>query len=199
MILRGCFFFFFNFPLFLPFPDILIGGSQKGGFQRVVLADVLWTPTGTRVQKKERQYQKSEQGYKKRNNGTKNWNKGTFAKTALLQNRPVSWTEKVPQRTLAIKIAELSGELSGLICLKLGSALELFRKFFGTVHAILWLWGSFLVRDFCFLLIMFHGFLATEPDVLWCIGGPQSIVDPVGSFCKMAAAPRASVRLHMRH
>ena len=38
--------------------------------------------------------------------------------------------------------AELSGELSAAICLKtlvlLGSALELFRKFFGTVRAIFW-------------------------------------------------------------
>ena len=46
--------------------------------------------------------------------------------------------------------AELSGELSGAICLKtfvlMGSdqyPLELFRKFFGTVRAILWLWGFF--------------------------------------------------------
>ena len=42
--------------------------------------------------------------------------------------------------------AELSGELSGEIYLKalvfLGSALELFRKFFGAVRAIVWLWGS---------------------------------------------------------
>ena len=39
--------------------------------------------------------------------------------------------------------AELSGELSGAICLKalhlLGSALELFRKFFGAVRPIFWL------------------------------------------------------------
>ena len=38
------------------------------------------------------------------------------------------------------EVAELSGELSGVICLKtlvlLGSAVELFRKFFGTVRAI---------------------------------------------------------------
>ena len=45
--------------------------------------------------------------------------------------------------------AELSGELFGVICLKTlifywGSALELFRKFFGTFRAIFWLWGSFL-------------------------------------------------------
>ena len=43
--------------------------------------------------------------------------------------------------------AELSGELSGTICLKtlvlLGSALELFRNLFGAVRAIFWLWGSF--------------------------------------------------------
>ena len=42
--------------------------------------------------------------------------------------------------------AELSGELSGVICLKtlllLGSALESFRIFFGAVRAIFWLWGS---------------------------------------------------------
>ena len=44
--------------------------------------------------------------------------------------------------------AELSGECSGAICLKtlvlMGSALKLFRKFFGAVRAILWLWGSLL-------------------------------------------------------
>ena len=47
--------------------------------------------------------------------------------------------------------AKLSGELSGAICLKtlvlLGSALELFRKFFGAVRAIFWLWGSFLAPE----------------------------------------------------
>ena len=47
--------------------------------------------------------------------------------------------------------AELSGELSGAICLKtlvlLGSALELFRYFFGTVCLIFWLWGSFSALD----------------------------------------------------
>ena len=46
--------------------------------------------------------------------------------------------------------AELWGELSGAICLKtlvlLGSALELFIKFFGTVRAIFGVWGSFLLR-----------------------------------------------------
>ena len=43
--------------------------------------------------------------------------------------------------------AELSSELSSAICLKslvlLGSALELFRTFSGTVRAILGVWGSF--------------------------------------------------------
>ena len=47
--------------------------------------------------------------------------------------------------------AELSGELSDAICLKtpvlLGSALELFRRFFGAVRAVLWLWGSFLALE----------------------------------------------------
>ena len=62
-------------------------------------------------------------------------------------------TEKVPQRTFCDKdfAAELSGELSGAICLSkpclLGSAVKLFRKFFGAVRAILWLWGSFLALE----------------------------------------------------
>ena len=51
--------------------------------------------------------------------------------------------------------AELSGELSGAICLSkplfhwvmTSSPPELFRKFFGTVRAFLWLWGSFLALD----------------------------------------------------
>ena len=47
--------------------------------------------------------------------------------------------------------AELSGELSGAICLKplvlLGNALELLRKFFGVVRVIFWLCGSFLVPE----------------------------------------------------
>ena len=47
--------------------------------------------------------------------------------------------------------AELSGELSGAICLEalvlLGSALELFRKFFGTLRAIFLVLGSFLAPD----------------------------------------------------
>ena len=56
-----------------------------------------------------------------------------------------SGTEKVPQRTFAPKILPNFRELSGAICLKtlvlLGRALELFRKFFGTVPALFWLLG----------------------------------------------------------
>ena len=41
--------------------------------------------------------------------------------------------------------------ISGAVCLKtlvlLGSALELFRNFFGTVRAISWVWGSFLAPE----------------------------------------------------
>ena len=47
--------------------------------------------------------------------------------------------------------AELSGELSGAICIKtlvsLGGALEWFRKFFGALRAIFWFWGSFLAAE----------------------------------------------------
>ena len=54
----------------------------------------------------------------------------------------------VPQRTF---VTELWGEFSGTICLPtlvlLGSALELFRKFFGAVRAIFWLWGSCLAPE----------------------------------------------------
>ena len=64
----------------------------------------------------------------------------------------ISGTEKVSPKIFCDKdLAELSGELSGGICLKtlvlLGSALELFSKFFGAVRAIFWLWGSFLAPD----------------------------------------------------
>ena len=52
-----------------------------------------------------------------------------------------------PKNLCGKDFAELSGELSGAICLKtlvlLGSALELFRKFFGAVRAIFWLWVLF--------------------------------------------------------
>ena len=76
-----------------------------------------------------------------------------FARVCLRLGTHFSGTEKVPQRTFATKIfAELSGELSGAIGLKtlvsLGSALELFRKFFGTVRAIFGVWGSFLAPEF---------------------------------------------------
>ena len=52
------------------------GGSPKGGFQRVVLADVPW-------------YQNPERGYIRMLLGTKTRNEGTFAKTTLLRNHQV--------------------------------------------------------------------------------------------------------------
>ena len=62
------------------------------------------------------------------------------------------------------EFAELLGELSGAICLKtlilLGRALELFRKFFGTVRAIFWLWGSYW--DAAFLLTVGSFLLTVE-------------------------------------
>ena len=110
--------------------------------KRVVLVDV------PRCQKPEREYIQMFPV-------TKNRNERASVKTALLRNRPFSGTGKVPQRTCATKdFAEISGELSGAICLKLlvlfGRALELFRTFFGTVLAILWIWGSLLALDFYF-------------------------------------------------
>ena len=49
-------------------PESGVRKRQKGGSQRVVLADVPWTPeTGTTVQKTERRHKKPEQGHK---NGT---------------------------------------------------------------------------------------------------------------------------------
>ena len=52
-----------------------------------------------------------------------------------------------PKKLCGNDFTELSGELSGVICLKtlvlLASALDLFRKFFGAVRAILWLWFFF--------------------------------------------------------
>ena len=53
-------------------------------------------------------------------------------------------------RTLSLRSHRVNF-LSDAICLKtlvlLGSALELFTKFFGTVRAIFWLWGSFLALE----------------------------------------------------
>ena len=55
--------------------------ARQGGFQRVLLADVPWTPkTGTRVQKTERGYQKPERGYKNRTTAQKKQNDGTKKK-----------------------------------------------------------------------------------------------------------------------
>ena len=57
-----------------------------------------------------------------------------------------------PKNFCGKDFAELLGGLSGAICLKtlvlLGSALKSFRKFFGAVRAIFWLWGSFLGPGF---------------------------------------------------
>ena len=51
--------------------------------------------------------------------------------------------------------AELSGKLSVAIYLKtlvlIGSALELFRKFFGALRAIFWLWGSVFAPEGCLI------------------------------------------------
>ena len=88
---------------------------------------------------------------------------GNIAKRRLLVNpyRPETQIEfadffrdrkSTPKNFCDKDFAELSGELSGVICLKalvlLGSALESFRKFFGALRAIFWFWGSFLVHDF---------------------------------------------------
>ena len=75
---------------------------------------------------------------------------------------------------MATKIfAELSGELSGAICLKtlvlLASTLELFRKFFGAVRAILWLWGSFLALEKC----IFRVFLPVLKERLGKVPTPE--------------------------
>ena len=58
-----------------------------------------------------------------------------------------------PKNLYAKDFAELSGELSGVICLKAlvlsGSARELFRKCFGAVRAIFWpLKGSTKIKTF---------------------------------------------------
>ena len=65
---------------------------------------------------------------------------------------PPSGTDTGTPKNLCDKdFAELSGELSGAICLKtlvlMGSVLELFRKFLGAVRSIFWLSGSFLALD----------------------------------------------------
>ena len=62
--------------------------------------------------------------------------------------RVSSGTEKVPQRTWATKIlpnfrVNFRLLFASKTLVLLGSALELFRKFFGAVRANFWLWGSF--------------------------------------------------------
>ena len=68
---------------------------------------------------------------------------GSFCSLDSLPVSPSSGTEKVPQ------FAEISGELSGAICLLvlLGSALKLFRTCFDRVRVIFWLWGSLSAPD----------------------------------------------------
>ena len=65
-----------------------------------------------------------------------------------------------PKNFCGKDFAELSGELSGEICLKplvlLDSALELFRTFLGAVRVIFWLWGSFLALEVLPIFYMFH-------------------------------------------
>ena len=75
-------------------------------------------------------------------------------------------TEKVPQINFCNKdFAELSGELSGAICLKtlvlLGSALELLRNSLVLFLRFFWLWGSVLALDRSSSLI-FYWFFCRE-------------------------------------
>ena len=56
--------------------------------------------------------------------------------------------KRYPKEVMRQRFCRTFGELSGAVCLKIlvlvGSALELFRRFFATVRVIFWLWGSFL-------------------------------------------------------
>ena len=70
----------------------------------------------------------------------------------------MSGTEKVPQRTFATKISP-NFRVNFLVrfaskplfyWVMTGKPLELFRKFFGAVRAIFWLWGSFWGPDYDF-------------------------------------------------
>ena len=66
-----------------------VGGLQKGGFQKDGFGGCSPVPkTGTRVHSDVHQYPKPERGYVRMFPGTKSRNEGTFAKTALLRNRP---------------------------------------------------------------------------------------------------------------
>ena len=63
-----------------------------------------------------------------------------------------SGTEKVPQRTFATNISpnfrvNFLVRFASKPFVLLGSALKLFRRFFGTVRAIFWVWGSFLAPE----------------------------------------------------
>ena len=66
------------------------GGTQKGGFQKGCLGECSPAPkSGTRVHSHVPLYQKPRQGYIRMFPCTKSGNEGTFAKTALLRNRPL--------------------------------------------------------------------------------------------------------------
>ena len=68
-----------------------------------------------------------------------------------------SGTEKGTPKNLCDKdFAELSGEFSAQNPLvSLGSALEFFRRLFGAVRVIFWLWGSFLAPDISRALLVY--------------------------------------------
>ena len=76
------------------------------------------------------------------------------------------------------KIAELSGEFSGAICLKtlvlLGRALDFFRKMFGTVRAIFWLWVFFwLLNGTIYFIVFFASNLDILSLSLWSVTGAR--------------------------
>ena len=83
--------------------------------------------------------------------------------------------------------AELSRELSGAICLKilvwLGSALELFRKFFAAVRAIFWLWGSFSALGPNLCLFLSGVVVPHLPcEIFRAISHPFSAIFPASSW-----------------
>ena len=75
---------------------------------------------------------------------------GLFPRASLGKPK-LRFRKGTPKNLCDKEFAELSGELSGAISIKtlvsLGSSLELFRKLFGAVRAILWLWGAFLALE----------------------------------------------------
>ena len=90
-----------------------------------------------------------------------------------------------PKNIFQNDFAELLGDLSGAICLKtlvwLGSALELFRKFFGALRVIFWLWvlsANSFTWDFFPSLILGTSILTSE----WGIGVSRKLVRIWGLF-----------------